>query len=187
MAEILKWSAIVFAIIFFIVSIVMTVMYFKKDSGSKVTKINLVYSQASNPKLKDSSVTIDSYLVEKDTGEIYLVIPGIGTQNKFKWLKLASSATNPTEIKSNTIEALKGYTVQTNPSQLPGYFNNCAKFQYTEWTLSNGVLNCKPFVYSATTRVPQEIDLKDCGGASINVGAEITNGFGTNVIKLVKA
>lgn len=197
MDKILKWSAIIFAVIFFILVIVMTVMYFKKDSD-KVTKIDLVYSQASNPKLKNATdVTIESYLVEKVSGEIYLVIPGFGTQNKLSWTQLATSAANPSEVKSNTIEGLKGYTVDQTPSQQPGYFNNCGVFTNAEWSLNNGILICKPYIYvtdnsGKTIRSYTGINLNNClarnsDGTPTNSATPITSSFGASVIKLVKA
>jgi hypothetical protein len=187
MAEKLKWTAIIFAVIFFILSIVMTVLYVKKPSScqDKITKLNLVYSKTNNPKFKDNTnITIEAFLVEKE-GAVYLFIPGFGTQNKLKFAKIDSSNTNPTEVKSDTIEALKGYTIPQ--SQLPGYFNNCAVIQHAQWSLSNGVLTCQPFIYSGTSRSIQPINLKDCGGSNIAVGREITSSFGATVIKLVKA
>jgi len=192
MAEKLKWIAIIFAVIFLILSIVMTVLYFNKASNctDKITKLNLVYSKTNNSNLKNTETKIEAFLIEK-ASEVYLFIPGFGTQNKLKWTKLGTG-TNPTEVKSNTVEELKNYNIPTTPSQQPGYFNNCAIIQNAEWALNNGVLSCKPFVYSSNsagniTRSYPGIDLKNCGGSSIVAGTgEISSSFGATVIKLEK-
>lgn len=185
MKDLLKWVLISTSVIFIILSIVMTVLYFKKSCPVypyEITKLDLIYSPGNNTGLKND-ININAFLMENIL-DTYLFIPGFGTQNKLIFRKLSQTDTNPTSIKSNPNEKLKKYSVESG--QIPGYFNNCGNNNYGSWTLVNGVLTCTPTIWNGTAMASQEIQLKNCGGSAITVGNDLPIGFGSTVIKLKK-
>ena len=182
MSEKLKWAAVGTSVLFFILFIIMTILYVNKEGGTsdKITKLDLPFSTGNNTNLKENA-SIEAFLLEKGS-DAYLVIPGDKTQNKLIWNKITNNSSNPTEVKSDTIDKLKGYKMTNLLTEIPGYFNNCGNYQTAKWTLNNGTLSCGPFRFNAnyTDRDSLPIDLKNCPGNPIS------GGFGATVIKLQK-
>ena len=191
MNEKLKWIIpTVIAVLLAIGLAVTLYLHLTMKEKNNITKLTLKYSTGKNSLLQ-STVNIEAYLVENDS-TCYLVIPGKGTQNAFKYKKINDNTREPIELLTDKVNELSGYAIDTSDKQINGYFNNCGIYQNCKWNLEGGMLACSPYVYETDTggnivRNYPPINIKTCGGSSISAGSDISNGFGATVIPLKKA
>jgi hypothetical protein len=190
MNEKLKWIIPTVIAVLLAMGLAFTLyLHLTMKEKNNITKLTLKYSTGKNSPLK-SAVNIEAYLVENDS-TCYLVIPGKGTQNAFKYEKINENTSEPGALITDKVIELSGYAIDTSVKQINGYFNNCGIYQNCEWTLGGGILVCRPYVYGSDNgnivRQYQPINIKTCGGSSIPAGTELTQGFGASVIPLKKA